>query len=76
MEVRLYVRRDEHYKFDNDFETFGKVIFSLLHHDRIRAAWLQSPYLFDDLEMIYSCHMLSQEEWKKTIPGLYHPLIK
>jgi hypothetical protein len=64
-EVKLYAETSDYYQIDNNFEAFARVVFAVLSNDRAKSAWLQSPYLFDDLEMMYSCHLMSQDEWKE-----------
>ena len=48
---------------DKDINCF-KLIEKILKNERFKAAWLQSPYLFEDLEMIYGLHLLTKSEWQ------------
>ena len=44
--------------------------------ERFKAVWLQSPYLFEDLEMIYNLNLLTKSEWTEQLEVLYHPLLE
>lgn len=57
-------------------DNFLKLIIHILARDRFKAAWLASPYFYQDLEKLYSMHLPSTQEWKKILQVLYHPLLK
>ena len=61
----------------SDFESsiYLAVIYEICSRDRFKAAWLQSPYFCQDLEMMYSLHLLTTEEWQKHLKVIYHPLL-
>ena len=40
-----------------------------------RAAWLKSPHFFSDLELMYSLHLLTTQEWKTHLKVVHHPLL-
>ena len=39
------------------------------------TAWLMSPYFIQDLELIYSLHLMTTQEWKNLLSVVYHPLL-
>lgn len=51
------------------------IIHEILKRDRFKSAWLQSPYFFGDLELLYSLHLPTSEEWKTHLKVIYHPLL-
>ena len=57
-------------------DSLFQIIEQILQRERFKAAWLQSPYLFEDLEMIYSLHLITKTEWQEQLEVLYHPLLE
>ena len=45
----------------NSFTYIGylNIVLEVLKRERFKAAWLQSPYFFGDLEQLYSLHLLT-----------------
>ena len=61
----------------NSFTYLGylTIVHEILMRERFKAAWLQSPYFFSNLEQLYSLHLLTEEEWKVHLKVVYHPLL-
>ena len=57
------------------YENYVGVILLILARPRYKAAWLDSPYFYTDLEMLYSLHLLTTQEWRDYLKVLYHPLL-
>jgi len=51
------------------------VVYEMVSRDKFKAAWLQSPYFCTDLELLYSLHLLTTQEWKDHLKVVYHPLL-
>ena len=58
-----------------DLSNYLGVVLCILTRPRFKAAWLQSPYFFQDLELMYSLHLMSKDEWKDLLSVVYHPLL-
>lgn len=52
-----------------------QLIIELLQRDKIKAAWLVSPFFFQDLEKLYALHLPTNSEWAKFLQVVYHPLL-
>ena len=52
------------------------LIEEILRRERFKAAWLQSPLFFEDLEIIYSLSLITKTEWQEQLEVLYHPLLE
>ncbi len=51
------------------------VVVHILQRPRFMTAWLMSPYFYQDLELIYSLHLMTTQEWKNLLNVVYHPLL-
>ena len=51
------------------------VACEIVSRDAFRAAWLQSPHFYSDIELMYSLHLLTTQEWKAHLKVIHHPLL-
>lgn len=56
-------------------ENVVKLVSEVCKRDKLKAAWLQSPYFYQDLEKLYGLHVISTQEWKTQLQVVYHPLL-
>lgn len=52
-----------------------KLVIEVCKREKLKAAWLQSPYFYQDLEKLFGLHLISTQEWKKQLEVIYHPLL-